>query len=130
MEEIGTDLTEKVRKEISTGKECRVFFDNLDFRILVNIELKNHRNSDIHWMAQYVTFDRVPSNHLDDSRPLIQSLDGFDNINYLLSSSETEKLRKDYIVLVIRVLVEFFDFMKVLESAVPCHIHHRYGTGF
>ena len=48
----------------------------------------------------------------------------FDNINYLLSKDELETLRQHFIVLVAQVLLEFFDFMKSLESAVPVHITH------
>jgi hypothetical protein len=107
-------------------KESRIFFDNIDFKILVNIVLKNHRNSDIHWIAQYLTFDRVLSVGLNDSKPLVNDLKDFDNIKYLLSNAEMDKLRKDYIVLVARVLVEFFDYMKPLANAVPKHIDHRY----
>ena len=36
-----------------------------------------------------------------------------------------EKLRKDYIVLLARVLVGFVDFMKILANDVPSHIHHK-----
>ena len=126
MEDIGTELTENVRTAVGTGKECRIFFDNIDFKILVNIVLKNHRNSDIHWIAQYLTYDRVPSAGLDDSKPLVSDVKDFDNVNYLLSQAETEKLRHDFIVLVARVLVEFFEFMKPFENAVPRHITHRY----
>ena len=75
MEGIGTDLIDNVRKKISSGKECRVFFDNIHFNVLVNIEQKNYRNSDIHWIARHLTFDKVPSNYLEDLTPLVQNLE-------------------------------------------------------
>ena len=49
----------------------------------------------------------------------------FDNINYLLIKDELETLRQLLIVLVARVLLDFVEFMKPLESAVPVHITHR-----
>lgn len=78
----------------------------------------------MHWIAHYITFDRVPCDNLDDSRPLSDGT-RFENIEYLLSETELEKLRSDFIVLVARILVEFFDFMEPLKSAVPRHIQHR-----
>ena len=63
-------LTVTIREHVSTGCVPRLFFDNLDFKILVNIILQNHRPSDMYWIIHYVTFDRVPCYHLDDSKPL------------------------------------------------------------
>ena len=102
----------------------RLFFDNLDFKILVNIILQNHRPSDMHWIVHYVTFDRVPCDHLDDSKPLSDGT-RFEKIEYLLSQGELDKLRSDFIVLVARILADFFEFMEPLQSAIPKHIQHR-----
>ena len=109
---------------MSAGCAPRLFFDNLDFKILVNIILQNYRPSDMHWIAHYVTFDRVPSDHLDDNKPMSDGTQ-FENIEYLLSQSELDKLRSDFIVLVARILVEFFEFMEPYKSAIPKHIQHR-----
>lgn len=114
---------------MSAGCVPRLFFDNLDFKVLVNIILQNHRHSDMHWIAHYVTFDRVPSDHLDDSKPISDGT-RFENIEYLLCQSELEKLRSDFIILVARILAEFFEFMKPLKSAIPKHIQHRYRNNY
>ena len=125
MDDIGTDLKNTITNQISAGRQLRVCFDNIDFRILVNIILKNHQNSDKHWIAHYLTFDRVPCDGLDDKKPLVSDCRAFDNINYLLSKEELDKLRQNFIVLVARVLVEFFEFMKPFAKVVPAHITHR-----
>ena len=65
------NLSSITKAKVLSGQEMRVIFDNFDFRILANIILRNHCNSDMHWIAQYVTFDRVPSSHLDDSQPIL-----------------------------------------------------------
>lgn len=126
MDGIGANLIQGVRESIAAGKEMRVVFDNIDFKILVNVILKNHRNSDMHWIAHFITFDRVPSTNLDDTKPLVADPDNFENINYLLGKEEVEKLRQDYIILVARVLAEFFPFMATFVPAIPKHIPHRY----
>ena len=69
--------------------------------------------------VQYITFDRVPSNHLDDSKPIVANIADFENVNYLLSKAELEQQRKDYIILVARVLIEYFP---VLQQAAD-YIH-------
>ena len=62
----------------------------------------------MHWIAHFITFDRVPSTNLDDTKPLVADPDNFENINYLMGKNGMEKLRQDYIILVARVLAEFF----------------------
>lgn len=126
MDDMGADLIDRVRKNIATGLEPRIVFDNLDFKILVNIILTNHRNSDHHWIAHFLTFDRVSSQNVDDSMPQVADVKDFENIEYLLNRDELDKLRSDFIVLVARVLKEIFKFMEVLGDAViPKHITHR-----
>ena len=75
----------------------------------------------MHWIIHYVTFDRVPCYHLDDSKPLSDGT-RFDNIEYLLSQGELDKLQSDFIVLVARILADFFECMEPLQSAIPKHI--------
>ena len=126
MNDMGADLIDRVRKNVAAGLEPRIIFDNLDFKILVNIMLTNHRNSDHHWIAHFLTFDRVSSQNLDDSKPQVADVKDFENIEYLLNKDELDKLCSDFIVLVARVLKEFFKFMEVLGDAViPKHIIHR-----
>jgi len=54
----------------------------------------------MHWIAHYKTFDRVPSDHLDDNKPMSDSTQ-FETIEYLLSQSGLDKLQSDFIILVI-----------------------------
>lgn len=68
MDDVGSDCESRIQHSILKEKEnLRIVFDNFDFSILANIMLKNHQNSDIHWMAQYCTFDRFSSANLDDT---------------------------------------------------------------
>ena len=94
--------------------------------MLANIILKNHKNSDFHWITHYLTFDRVSSAGLDDTKPLVADINNFTNSNYLLSADELQMFRKDFIVLVSRVLIEFFPCLSPLESIIPKHIKHHF----
>ena len=74
---------------------------------LARILVKLHPNSDMPWIAHFLTFDRVSSQNLDDSQPQMANVNNFELIEYLLNKNELEKLRSDFIVLVARVLREF-----------------------
>ena len=108
MHDLGSNLSSIIKAKVDSGQELRVVFDNFDFRILTNIILCNHRNSDMHWIAKYVTFDSVPSSQLDDLKPIVPDNKDFDNVNYLMSKTELDQQRDNYIILVARVLIEFF----------------------
>lgn len=81
----------------------------------------------MHRIAHFLTFDRVPSEHLDDSKPQVECIKDFKDTEYLLNKDDLQKLRSDFIILVARVLKEFFGFLDSLKGmAVPEHIPHRY----
>lgn len=65
---------------------------------------------------------------MDDSKPIVANIADFDNVNYLLSEAELEQQRKDYIILVARVLTEYFPVLQPLRDAIPSHIPHRYSN--
>ena len=108
MDDLGSNLSSIIKAKVDSGQELRVVLDNFDFRILTNIILCNHRNSDMLWIAQHVTFDRVPSSYLDDSKPIVPNIKDFDNVNYLMSKTELDQQRDNYIIPVANVLIEFF----------------------
>ncbi|KAK2568941.1 hypothetical protein P5673_007016 [Acropora cervicornis] len=125
MDDLGSNLSSIIKAKVDSGQELRVVFGNFDYRILTNIILRNHRNSDMHWIAHYVTFDRVPSSHLDDSKPIVPDIKDFDNVNYLMSKTKLDEQRENYIILVARVLIEFFPALEPICDAVPPLVPHR-----
>ena len=125
MDSIGGDNKSEVKQLLQTNSSLRIAFDNLDLTVLANIILKSHRNSDMHWIGHYVTFDRFPSSHLDNTHPLVASINELNNTDYLLSENELTKLKSDFTVLVARVLVQFFTCLSHRKSAVAIHIPHR-----
>ena len=70
---VGDGLLQNVRDTMkeNSSMELRATFDNFDFKILANVILKNHRNPDCHWITHYLTFDRISSAGLDDTKPLV-----------------------------------------------------------
>jgi hypothetical protein len=73
MDDVESDCESSIKHLIlQEKKNLRIVFDKFDFNFLANIMLKNHQNSDIHWMTQYCTFDRFASANLDDTTPLVK----------------------------------------------------------
>ena len=122
---LGSDLTSVIKAKIESGLEMRLVSDNFDFRIFANILLRDHRNSDVQWIAQYVTFDWVSLGHLDDSKPIVPDKSDFANVNYLLNKEELQQQWSEFIILVARVLPQFFPALQPLRDAVPEHLSHR-----
>ena len=126
MDDVGSNNVKDLQKLVeSEGDQLRIVFDNFDFRVLANVALPNHKNADMHWIAQFATFDRIPSNHLDDSKPLVSDINEFENKEYLLTKDELTKMKSDFTVLVARVLVEYFPCLLFLKDNVCQHIPHR-----
>lgn len=126
MDDVGSNNVKDLQKLVeSEGDQLRIVFDNFDFRVLANVSLPNHKNADMHWIAQFATFDRIPSNHLDDSKPLVSNINEFENKEYVLTKDELTKMKSDFTVLVARVLVEYFPCLLFLKDDVCQHIPHR-----
>ena len=123
IDDVGKDLVSTIRQELIKGQPLRIIFDNMDFRILANIILKNNRTVISTGLGIFVTFDRVKSDHLDDKTPLVQKADLFYNGNYLLSE-ELDQILDYYIVLASRILVQFVTCLSPMDQVVPKHIQH------
>ena len=90
MDEVASNNVKDLQKFVeSEGDELRIIvFDNFDFRVLINVALPNHKNPDMHWIAQLAIFGRIPSNHLHDSKPLVSDINEFENKEHLLTKDE------------------------------------------
>ena len=55
IDDLGSNLSSVIKAKVDCGEEMRITLDNFDVRILVNGILCNHGNSDVHWIANYVT---------------------------------------------------------------------------
>ena len=87
MDEVASNNVKDLQKFVeSEGDQLRIIvFDNFDFRVLTNVALPNHKNADMHWIAQLAIFGRIASNRLDDSKPLVSDINEFENKEHLLT---------------------------------------------
>ena len=63
--------------------------------------------------------------HLDDTSPLVVDINKLENMEYLLTNEELEKMKSDFLTLVMRVLVDVFLCLQHLKSKVVEHIPHK-----
>lgn len=125
MDTIGKELVPKIKGFVQEGQELRVNFDNLDFKILANHVLRNHHNKDVHWINQFVTFDRVPLTHLHDFKP-IADLKELPITSFLLSQEERRQFRSALITLTSRILTKHVTCLSEMKDVVCKHIPHPY----
>lgn len=101
MDDVGGSLKQDIRELLKTEGRPRIVFDNFDFKILANIILPNHRNSDMHWIAHFpINLRPKPSDHLDNTKPLVSDMKLFGNKEYLLDDEEIGKIKADFSILV------------------------------
>ncbi len=84
----------------------------------------SHQVQSLHYVNSYGALDRVPL-PLDTSGAAINPKD-LPLSTFLLSPEDCVALRKNYIFLVARILVNKLDFFAKLKKCVPCHLRHKY----
>ena len=125
MKLIGGHFAETVIEEVKKGRKLQGTGDNWDIRVLVHDMRNDHQNKDLHYFASNLIVDRVPSEGLSQVSPH-RSIQTLLNCHFLLSDTETQKLREDFKVLVGRVLVANISALSFLKAAIPQHIPHRF----
>lgn len=124
MDDVGGNLEGIIKELMNEGQQPRVVYDNFDFRIKPGQLTKDCQNKDLHWISQYITFDRVDTSGLNNSNP-IGDLSEFDIFSYLVNDVERAKLKSDYTVLVCRVLVKFVPWLEPIKECLG-HIQHQH----
>ncbi|KAK3737425.1 hypothetical protein QZH41_016901 [Actinostola sp. cb2023] len=107
----------------SAGSSFKVVLDNIDLNIRTRDMTAERQNKDIHWVNHSAVMNRViPDEHFHRVVDLLE----IDNIQFLPSLVDHEKIRRDYTHLVERILVEHLPCMQFLQTVCPLHIPHKY----
>ena len=99
--------------------------DNLDWQRRPSIYSANRDTESVHWFNLLCYKNRVSNWDLDDKDPIRPILD-LPNSSFLSSFEEHAKLRADYIILVLRILVQNCEYFKQFSKIVPGHIPHQF----
>lgn len=110
-----------IAEKVNNGATFHLCFDNLDWRVHSGHLTAEKKNQDIHAVTTSYIVDNVDISHMEGENLDIPKL-SIENVNKELFNATTEeqaKLRRDYIVLVSRVLPDHFeelDFMKKVAN--------------
>ena len=55
-----------------------------------------------------MAFDRFSSDHLDDTKLMVPDVKLFDNKEFLVTETEIKNVKSNFVILVVRILVQFF----------------------
>ena len=85
------------------------------------------QNQDLHWVNHLMFANRVSGNLLSIDAPR-QDLQTISNMTFLQSASDQLRQRCNYIALISRFLVEYFDALQPLKDACIQHMPHKLST--
>ena len=123
-EEAATAKKMLVKVKESAHPGFAVIFDNIDLEIKTkNMTMSNQKTSH-HWVNHKMVINRVSGmNTLKKSPPDLQDIS---NQSFMPTIPEMQTQRMDYIVLVSRMLVEYFTALSPFKDIVIQHIPHKY----
>ena len=98
-------------------------FDNIDLEIQRKNMTMTMQNHDFHWVNHLMFLNSVSGNPLPNQAPQ-QDLLTVSNMTFLPSANDQLKQRFNYIVLVSRLLVQYFDAFQPLKDACVQHTPH------
>ena len=109
--------------ENSSDGSFKIILNNIDLNISTRDMTSERQNRDIHWVNHSAVRNRVTSY---DSSKRQTNISELDNCTILPSIYDHEKIRKDYIHLVNKVIVWHIPCLNFLQPVCPLHIPHKY----
>ena len=101
--------------------------DNLDLQVAPHIQSVQYHPQSLHWFNLLAVKHRVQAAHLTNTtsqRPVTDLM----NSDFLPSSHDHCELRKHFVILVGRVLVERLASFEVLRGQAIYHVRHKYSN--
>lgn len=109
----------------SAPQTYSIIIDNLDFFIQTHHQSTSQTNKSLHWINHMCVINRVTSLHLDKLKPA-NSLIEYDLGNSLPGPNTQASMRREFVVLGIRILTTYLESFKPLSSVVVHHIPHQF----
>jgi hypothetical protein len=99
-------------------------FDNINFHLARRNMTMTEQNKDVHWVNHAMVENRVSGNHLSTEKE--KDILDIPNLQFLPSVDDQRRQRVNYIVLVSRMLVDYFEAFAVFKDVCVRHIPHKY----
>lgn len=105
----------------------QIIGDNVDLHQKASEMTMSARNREHHWFQLYAARNRITKDDLADEEPKA-SIKDLPLSTWLPSSQDRASLRKDFIVLIGRVLIKYFPEFACWKDVIPDHIEHEHFT--
>lgn len=102
-----------------------IAFDNIDIHLERRQMTMSAQNRDIHWVNHEMVQNRVAGNNLESQKPKANIAD-VPNIAFLPGMSDQNKQRLNYVILISRILVSYFECFAPFQDVCIHHIPHKY----
>ena len=99
--------------------------DNLDWLRRPSIYSKDKDTESVHWFNLLAYDNRVADWILNNEEP-IRDIMELPNSSFLPSPEEHTRLKKDFVVLALRILTKHCKFFNQFSHMVPSHIPHQH----
>ena len=118
------EVVEHQLQNVKTAIPYQIVGDNVDLEIKVRHMDKDNRNKSMHFFNLVAFEDRVTGNELPDTHA--KTLADVPISSFLPTTMDLIKLKRDFIILLSRVIVKHFKSLHFLKSCVIYHNPHQY----
>ena len=119
------NIGQQATSETSSPPYYQIVGDNVDLHQKACHQTMEKRDTDRHWFHLCAIKDRVTGLHLSTT-PSTTNVLHLPLSTWLPTVDDCLHLRKEFIILVGRVLVKHLPKLSFLESCLPAHIPHEY----
>ena len=125
MDDLGKLHSVSLQQWISEGVVFKFVGDNVDKQRRVRDYRSEHQGELLHMYSLLVARSRTPAPELIHSGQLSKVME-IPNEAFLPSSSDIHAVKSNIVILISRIIVQYFPALGFLSKTVPKHIHHKY----
>ena len=104
-----------------------IAFDNIDIQLQRKNMTIAAQNRNLHWVNHKMVINRVSGSEFPGNGPKCD-LQRVPNLKFVPSIEDHQQQRFNYMVLVSRILVSYFDAFEFLKMTCLWHLPHKYQT--
>lgn len=125
MDELGKLHTVPIRQWIQDGLVIKFVGDNVEKKRRVRDYRSDHQGDLLHMYSLLVVRSRTPAPELIHTGQ-VSKLTEISDEAFLPQSSDIHAVKSNLVILVSRILVQYFPALAFLSKVVPKHILHKY----
>ena len=111
----------------SSPKTFKIVMDNINKNIKPNQMRIDHQTRSLHYVHKYAVRDRIDLSSFED-RPSLPDVKCINVQSILPTQADHSVIRKNFSVLVARVLVQSLSFLEPFRNSLERHINHQFNA--